>query len=259
MENITLSEISSWIGLICLWIFVIWQLIDWRKRKKQGDYKYVKKDSWLEKTYIWQVFFTRTKYRPIASTFPWVIFLVPAMIMSLIYSIEILDNTINGKAKKLEEMKQVSGIVIKAFRGRGKNSYGYIKLKDAQDNEAKYELAPDFSNEKELEEFREKIQNTKTIVHIWYVDKWFFTKGKYKVLYELRVNGENITLNNKIKFKYDYEWFVQRDRNALPNLLWWINYSLIGWIWLWFLNRKELPIHRLNKRKFYKRYNLKDK
>ena len=251
--------ILNYLGLILLWILIIWQLIAWKKRKKEGTYQYVKKDSWLQKTYIWEVFFRRTKYRPIASTFPWVIFIVPAMLMSLIYSIEILDNTINGKAKKIEEMSQVAGIVTKAFRGRGKNSYGYIKLKDIQGNEAKYELAPDFSNEKELKEFKEKIQNTKRIVHIYYVDKWFLTKGMYKVLYELRLNNKNIILNNKIKFKYDYEWFVQRDKNALPNLLWWIGYSLFGWIWLWFLNKKELPIHRLNKSKFYKKYNLKDK
>ncbi len=250
--------IVNHLGLILLWLFVIWQLIEWRKRKKQGDYKHIKKDSWLQRTYIWQVFFRRTKYRPIASTFPWIIFLVPAILMSFIYSIGILNTTINGKAKKLEEMSQISGIVTKAFRGRGKNSYGYIKLKDIKSNETKYELAPDFSNEKELEEFNEKIQNTKTIVRIWYVDKWFLIKGKYKVLYELRVNDKNITLNNKIKFKYDYEWFVKRDKNAIPNLLWWMGYSLFGWIWLWFLNKKELPIHRLNRRKFYKKYNLKD-
>lgn len=100
---------------------------------------------------------------------------------------------------------------------------------------------------KKSKSLKKKIQDTLIRVDIWYQDEWFLES--YKYLYELKVNGENITLNNKIRFKYDYEWFVQRDKNAFSNLLWWLNYSLFGWAWLWLLNRKELPIHRLTKQK----------
>lgn len=253
MENITLGGISSWIGLICLWIFVIWQLIDWRKRKKERTFKYISKDSWWQRTYIWQVFFRRTQYRPIASTFPWLIFIVPSLIMIWGYIIVLSEKP----SLKLNEMHQVSGIVSKVHIGQGKGSYDYIRVKDDYGHEENYRLSRRFLNNEEFDEFKQSIQDTKTRIKLWYKhEKGIFSN--YKVLWELRVNDKNITLNNRIKFKYDYEWFVQRDKNALPNLLWWINYSLIGWIWLWILNRKELPIHRLNKRKFYKKYNLKD-
>ena len=74
------------------------------------------------------------------------------------------------------------------------------------------------------------------------------------------MDGEFIKLQNGNTIaEYNYEGFDKRDKNTFPNLLWWLNYSIFGWIWVWFLNRKELPIHRLNKEKFYKKYNLKDK
>ena len=247
---------ASWIGLICLWIAVIWQLLDIRKRKKERTYEIVPKDPWWKQTYIWIVFFRRTRYRPIASTFPWLIFLAPAMFMVFAYCIFFVSIAINGKAKTLEEMHQVSGVVTKVKRGQGKGSYDYIRLKDDNSNEETYRLCC-FYYDEEAEEFKRKIQDTQTRVDVWYQDEWFLES--YKEIQELKVNGEFVKLQSgNIIREYDYEWFVQRDENAFPNLLWWLNYSLFGWVWLWFLNRKELPIHRLNKQKMYEKYNLKD-
>ena len=247
---------ASWIGLICLWIAVIWQLLDIRKRKKEGTYEIVPKDPWWKQTYIWIIFFRRTRYRPIASTFPWLIFLAPAMFMVFAYCILFISIAINGKAKTLEEMHQVSGVVTKVKRGQGKGSYDYIRLKDDNSNEETYRLCC-FYYDEEAEEFKRKIQDTQTRVDVWYQDEWFLES--YKEIQELKVNGEFVKLQSgNIIREYDYEWFVQRDENAFPNLLWWLNYSLFGWVWLWFLNRKELPIHRLNKQKMYEKYNLKD-
>lgn len=206
----------------------------------------------MEADCIWIVFFRRSRYRPIASTFPWLIFILPAMLMVFIYSMGLFGIAINGKAKKLEEMKHMLGIITKV-QYRGKESY--IRLKEDNGNENNYRVI-NFLSDEEVEEFKKKIQDTLIRVDIWYQDEWFLES--YKYLYELKVNGENITLNNKIRFKYDYEWFVQRDKNAFSNLLWWLNYSLFGWAWLWLLNRKELPIHRLTKQKMYEKYNLKD-
>ena len=256
MEDLTLGGMASWIGLICLWIAVIWQLLDIRKRKKERTYEIVPKDPWWKQTYIWIVFFRRTRYRPIASTFPWLIFLAPAMFMVFAYCIFFVSIAINGKAKTLEEMHQVSGVVTKVKRGQGKGSYDYIRLKDDNSNEETYRLCC-FYYDEEAEEFKRKIQDTQTRVDVWYQDEWFLES--YKEIQELKVNGEFVKLQSgNIIREYDYEWFVQRDENAFPNLLWWLNYSLFGWVWLWFLNRKELPIHRLNKQKMYEKYNLKD-
>lgn len=256
MEDLTLGGMASWIGLICLWIAVIWQLLDIRKRKKERTYEIVPKDPWWKQTYIWIVFFRRTRYRPIASTFPWLIFLAPAMFMVFAYCIFFVSIAINGKAKTLEEMHQVSGVVTKVKRGQGKGSYDYIRLKDDNGNEETYRLCC-FYYDEEAEEFKRKIQDTQTRVDVWYQDEWFLES--YKEIQELKVNGEFVKLQSgNIIREYDYEWFVQRDENAFPNLLWWLNYSLFGWVWLWFLNRKELPIHWLNKQKMYEKYNLKD-
>ncbi len=257
MENITLGEMTSWIGFICLWIVVVWQIIEWRKRKKKGTYNIVPKDSWWQQTYLWEVFFRRSRYRPVASSFPWLIFIIPSMFMVFSYSIVLSSIAINGKAKTLEEMNKVSGIVTKVHRGQGKGSYDYIRVKDDSGNEETYRLCCFYYNE-EAEEFKKKIQDTKTKVDIWYQDEWFLESRKE--INEFKVDGEFVKLENgNIIKEYDYEWFIQRDKNAFPNLLWWLNYSIFGWVWLWFLNRKELPIHRLNKEKFYKKYNLKDK
>lgn len=251
MENLTIGGITSWIGLICLLIVSIWNIVDWKKRKRDGIYEIVPKEPWWKQTYIWIVFFRRSRYRPIASTFPWLIFILPAMLMVFIYSMGLFGIAINGKAKKLEEMKHMLGIITKVHRGKE----SYIRLKEDNGNENNYRVI-NFLSDEEVEEFKKKIQDTLIRVDIWYQDEWFLES--YKYLYELKVNGENITLNNKIRFKYDYEWFVQRDKNAFSNLLWWLNYSLFGWAWLWLLNRKELPIHRLTKQKMYEKYNLKD-
>ena len=256
MEDLTLGGIFSWFGLIVLLIVSIWNIIDFKKRKREGTYEIVPKDSWWKQTYIWQVFFRRSMYRPIASSFPWVIFLIPALLMVFGYCIVLFDTAINGKAQKLEEMQHVSGIVTKVHRGKSKGSYHYIRVKDDSGNEETYRLCC-FDNDEVVKEFKQKIQDTKMRVDIWYRDEWFLESFKY--LYEFKVYGEYVKLlsGNHIK-KYDYESFLQTDKNAFPNLLWWLNYSLIGWLWLWFLNRKELAIHRLNKRKRYKKYNLKD-
>lgn len=225
------------------------------KTKKDGIFQYVPNDPWWKKTYIWQLFFRRAFYRPIASSFPYLLFVIPATFMVLIYSIGLLGTAINGKAKKLEEMHHISGVVTKVYEGHGKNSYDYIQVKDNKGNKETYRLTQRFLND-EAEEFKHKIQDTKVRVDIWYQDVWFLEN--YKQMWELKENGSYVTLNNKIKFKYDYEWFYQRDKNAIFNLLWWLNYSLFGWIWLWLLNRKELSVHRLNKQKHYQKYNLVD-
>lgn len=253
MTDVTFSGAISWLGLICLWIAVIWQLIDWRKRKKEGTYEIVPKDSWWKQTYIWQVFFRRSMYRPIASSFPWVIFIIPAMLMVLSKGMIF----IYGYPLELQKMQQVSGIVTKVHRATGKGSYHYIRVKDDSGNEETYRLCC-FDNDNVVEEFKQKIQNTETRVDVWYENQRFLW-DTFKLLRELKVNNDFIILNNKIYFQYDYQHFVNQYENTFPNLLWWLNYSLFGWLWLWYLNRKELPIHRLNKRKRYKKYNLKDK
>lgn len=71
------------------------------------------KEPWWKQTYIWIVFFRRSRYRPIASTFPWLIFILPAMLMVFIYSMGLFGIAINGKAKKLEEMKHMLGIITR--------------------------------------------------------------------------------------------------------------------------------------------------
>jgi hypothetical protein len=263
LENFEWSGLINYIGLLCLLIVVFWDLFDWRKRKKEGTFKEVEKDSWWKQTYFWQIFIRRAFYRPCASSFPYLIFILPAVLMMFGYIILFYGWMINGKAKTLEEMQTTSGIVTKVYVGKGKNSYDYIRLKDDIGNEEEYKVIPRFfySKEKdynEAQEFRKKVQITQKTITIWYENDINLFRNS-KILRELKIDNQFITLNNKIKFKYDYEWFKNRDKNAIPNFLWWINYSLLGWAWIWFLNKKELPIHRLNRKKYYKKYNLKDK
>ena len=254
MEDLTLGGIVSYIGLICLWIVIIWQLRDWRKRKKEKTYEYVPKDNWWKQTYIWQVFFRRPMYRPVSTTFAWLIFIVPAIFIIVFSGI----NFTIGHPLKLEEMHQVSGTVTKAHRSKGRGSHDYIKLKDDMGNEKTYNLCC-FYYDEEAEEFKQKIQDTQTRVDIWYEEDKGFLWENYNYLRELKVKNEFVSLNKKIHFQYDYQHFLKQYINSLSNLLWGLVYSLPGWIWLWLLNKKELPIHRLNKQKRYKKYNLKDK
>lgn len=250
MEGLTLGGIASWIGLICLWIVVVWQLRDWRKRKKERTYEIVPKDPQWKQSYIWQVFFRRPMYRPVSTTFAWLIFIGPALVMIVISGMAF----VNGHPLKLEEMRQVSGIVTEVHRGKGRGSYDYIRLKDDSGNEETYRLCC-FYNDEEAEEFKQKIQDTQTRVDIWCENKRFLWET-FNLLRELKVNSKFITLNNKTFSEYDYQHFLKQYKNSVPNLLWWLVYSLPGWLWL--LNKKELPIHRLNKQKRYEKYNLKD-
>ena len=253
MENITLGEMTSWIGFICLWIVVIWQIIDLRKRKKEGRYEIVPKDRWWQQTYIWQVFFRRSRYRPIASSFPWLIFIFPSIFMVFFYSIGLSQ----GKPLKLEEMNKVSGIVTDVHRGQGKGSYDYIRVKDDSGNEDIYRVYS-FLNEAQVEEYRLALQGEDKKITIWYQERRYLWE-KYKVKKQIKVNNQFLIINNIQQKEYDYQANIEGYNSYFPNLLWWLNYSIFGWVWLWFLNRKELPIHRLNKEKFYKKYNLKDK
>jgi hypothetical protein len=153
-------------------------------------------------------------------------------------------------------MSKITGIVIKAHRGQGKGSYDYIVLQDRNGNTDEYRIYT-FPNPDKLKEFKEKIVDIQKEVTLWYQDWWFLES--YKEIRELRVDGELVQLGGKIYFQYNYKDTLNWYNKLIPNLLWWLNYSLFGWLWLWYLNRKELPIHRLNKRKRYKKYNLKDK
>ncbi len=253
MEDLTLGEVASWIGLISLLIVSFWNIFDWKKRKKEGTYEIVPKDPWWKQTYIWQVFFRRALYRPISTTFAWIIFIIPAMVMVLIYSMGFFK----GHPLKLEEMHQVSGIVTKVNRRKGRGSYDYIKVKDDNGNEKTYRLCC-FYYDEEAEEFRQKIQDTKKRIDIWY-EKDRFLWEKFNRIAEFKVDNEYITLQGNDSIgRYNYEYSVEFYNSLVSRIIWWIGYSLFGWVWIWFLNRKELPIHRLNKQKRYEKYNLKD-
>ena len=247
MNDLVLKDYISYIGLICLLIASFWGYKSERNRKEEGSFKYIQKDPKWKKTYIWQVFFRRPFYRPCASSFPYVIFIAPGIFMMYFWSINLMDIAINGKAVKLEEMKKASGVVTKAHYGK----QSFIKVKDEQGNENEYRT--NFSSDEEVEEFMEKTKNIK--VAIWYQDKWLFER--YNYVQEIKVNNKVLTIND-FQIKYNYERNLKIDKSSFPNLLWWMNYSLIGWFWIWLLNRRELPIHRLNKRKHYKKNKLKD-
>lgn len=252
MKDLTLGGIAGYIGLICLWIVIIWQLRDWKKRKKEKTYESVPKDSWWKQTYIWQVFFRRSMYRPIASTFPWLIFIVPAMFMVFFYSIGLS----HGHPLKLEEMHQVSGIVTEVHRGKGRGSHDYIRFKDDSGNEDNYRVTS-FLSDEQAEKYRQALQGENKRITIWYEDERYLWE-KYKHEKQIKVNNQFLVIDGVQHTGYSYEYAVKRYNTFFPNLLWWLGYSLPGWLWLWILNKKELPIHRLNKQKRYEKYNLKD-
>jgi len=250
LEDLTFGEIASWVGLICLLIASFWDILAWKKRKKEGTYEVVPKASGWKQSYLWQVFFVRAWYRPISATFAWVVFLAPAAFMVFFYSIGLTQ----GHPLKLEEMHKVSGVVTKVgYKGKK----DYIRLRDENGNEDEYRLCC-FYYDEEAEEFKKKIQDTKTRVDIWYEDQRYLWET-YNLLRELKVENEFVKLQSgNYIAEYDYEYKVEFYNSKLPNLLWWLIYSLPGWAWLWWFNRKELPIHRLNRMKRYKKYNLKD-
>ena len=256
MVELSLSGIIGWIGLICLWLALYLGYRETKQLKKEGKYKYVEETSWLKQTYLWQVFFTRTFYRPVASSFPYVIFIIPAMMMVLGNLTILINIPVNGNPLLLEEMNSVTGVVTKAHRGKGKGSFDYIKLKEGNGNENIYRLSG-FYYDEEVDEFTKKFIDTKKEVTIWYQD-WRGIES-YKKLRELRVDNKLITLTDRIHFKYNYESRLERYEMALPNLIWWLGYSSFGWLWLWFLNKKELPIHVKNKQKHYEKNRLKDR
>lgn len=252
MEDISLGGIASWLGFIILGIVIFWDIFDQKKRKKEGAYKIVPKDTWWKKTYIWQVFFRRSLYRPIASSFPWVIFLIPAMSMVFYYSVGLSLR----EPLRLEKLGKVSGEVTGVRRGKGKGSHDYITLKDDNGNEVDYRIYS-FYNDKDTEEYRQALMGKDKRVTIWYQDRIFLI-DIYKEIHQIKLNNDYLTIGGHKQHGYHYEVRLKNYRKIFPNLLWWLGYSLFGWVWLWFLNHKELPIHRINKKKRYDKYNLKD-
>lgn len=251
MVDFTFESVIGYIGQICLLILAIWQYIEYRKKRKENRVIYLPKDKWFQKTYIWQVFFRRAFYRPVASSFPYVLFILPSFIM-MFWNYSLWSD---GYPLKLEEMKKTSGIVTKVHQGRGKNSYDYIWVKDDKDHEDEYRVYS-FLNHEDAE-FKQKVQDTKAKVTVWYEER----EGvfvDYKVAWQLTVNDKPVSLGNKIHFVYNYERVLKHYKSALPNLILWIQYALVGWFWIWWLNKKELPIHRLNRMKYYKKHNIKD-
>lgn len=246
-------DLVSYIGLACIWIALImqWRDIkrDVKKRKKENKYQY-RKDSWITKSYIWQVFVRRAYFRLFASSIPYIIFIIPTFFVMMFYLIIVLPS---GKPLKFEELNHVKGKIVDTYHRGGRYRESRVTLQDVSGDIHIYTIS-NFSDKAEAKRFL--IETKDKQVDIWYKNMRSLAK-RYRLVLEMKIDGE-YALINKRKKKYNYEGVLQNYNDTPSNILWWLQYGLVGVIWLWILNRKELPIHRVNKRKYDEKYNIKD-
>lgn len=230
----TIIEATKLVGTLVV-ITIVWQYLSSKRKKRMEEHPEAYKNSFIE----------RVKNRIVASIFPIMVIIFASILIFINISV-----SMNGKPLRIEEIKQVTGTVIKAKKGgKGRD---YIILKDNYGNENEYTL--NLGNV--LEDYKNALVGTDKVVTVWFRKESFLFE-KFNVVKQIKVNNEFISINGVQVEIYNYEKELERYNSIIPNILLCFGFILFGWAWLWFLNRKELPIHRLNREKFYKKYNLK--
>jgi len=193
-----------------------------------------------KKSYLFTVWFRRSALRPLASAIPYIIVVFPASFMIFFWFIALTD----GEPIEIKNMPYVKGYIQKAVIGRGKNAKDYIKLLQDDGKEEVYVLQLDKKRKEELENIKEKVT-------VWYRNEWFI--GAYNYLYALKLNNSFI-INSDMRYQINLEMY----KNIPSKICFWTKYMIFGFAWIWLLNRKELPIHRLNRMRRYLKNKTKE-
>jgi len=186
-----------------------------------------------KKSYLFTVWFRRSALRPLASSIPYIIVVIPAFIMIFFWFIGMA----RGEPIKTEHMLYVNGYIQKAVIGKGKSAKDYIKLLQDDGKEGVFVLQLDKKRKEMLESIKEKVT-------VLYRTEWMF--GIYNDLYVLKLNNNFIINDNKY-----YQENIKKYKNIPLKIWFWTKYMIFGLGWIWLLNRKELPIHRLNRMRRY--------
>jgi hypothetical protein len=200
------------------------------KNKKNGIEEDENQSSWLERyswyRYIKLVFVTRVRQRP------WTVLLFLPLFLSSIFGFVTLINNLKRVAYppvQLNQMQTKQGVV--------KN----IILRKKMDDLLVFKT---LEGTKEEYAFRTTKQDSKKYINkkvtIFFTPGWSSAFTIDQIIYEIREK-------NRILYPYNYQRHLE-----VNELFWKISYYSLGIaaclvFLLWLANRKELPIHRLNR------------
>ena len=233
-------------------IFIGW--LQNRRDKKLGIEKEEKPSRlklWFKKTYLYKIFVERASLRPISSAFLYAIFVVPACFICL-FGVVFLNIK---PPVQLKDIKPISGYITKVVwiqAGRGSD---YIRLKRQNGNETTYLIHMD----KNLYETLTQIKNRRNLVYVYPYHRYYINLIGTKHIVDIKYNNkflkgyfkENISKKDNSKKRLN----ITNIYNFFYSTWFGLKIALVGLFFIFLLNYKEKPIHRLNRMKKY----LKDK
>lgn len=210
---------------LTLWIISIVSCRNWCKCKQNlGKEKNLscKLGQRLKNSYIYLIFIERALLRP-SSAIPYLFLLFPTLIMILLYLFQVMNPTY-----KLNNMSIETGYV-KKLNIEQDRADSLLLLKESGETE-KYYLG-----------FNKKRQgvlgNSRTKIKVWYQNILGVIPYRYV---------KAIEIDNKILWEDKLEADIYE---ASVKLWFWIAIAFFLLFWVWYLNKKELSIHRLNRMK----------
>jgi hypothetical protein len=217
--------------LILLWIFVI-LIIKYRNGVKEE----VLKPSWLVQTkfvkYIGLVFFIRPNLRPWTGIwyFPLLFgflgcFTIGDVITSTIYPPLPIEkmHTQEGVIKSISKRKKMDDLLVLEINNNKNREFAVFR---------DYGLFSGLNKK----------------VKVWYSRGFSSIYTIDDIIYEVTINGKSIK-----KHPYDYKRYLEGDASSW-NFTKYSFYTVVfSLLMIWIPNRKELPIHRLNRMRLYKK------
>ncbi len=220
-------------------IFLISRNI-YEKYKEDKEKKIIIKPvSKLDKYWLYRhiklVFFERVNLRQ--STLVWRVFFGLGIITGLATFYVYYINHIENQPIPIEKMKTKIGIVKSVNLNKKVSDTLILQISDGK-NQA-FSVSLD-------EERKKRILGQK--VKIYYADGWNSAFTKDNMIYEILMNGR--TINKK---KYNHTRRVKTNSSLFKFSINSFYFAFFSLFMMWILNRKELPIHRLNRMRLYKK------
>lgn len=219
--------------LIPLWIFVI-LIVKYRNGVKEE----VLKPSWLVQTkfvkYVVLVFFTRVELRRWTGIFylPFILGFVGSFAIAPIIQDEIYPplplekmHTQEGLIKSITERKKMHDLLILEIKNNKYREFGVFESR----NQGLF-----------------LVLNKK--VKVWYSRGFSSLYTTHDIIHEVTIEGKSV-----MRHPYDYKRSLEVNRSFQNFAKYSFYLALFSVLMIWIPNRKELPIHRLNRMKLYKK------
>ena len=219
--------------LIPLWLLVV-LIIKYRNGVKEE----VPKSSWLAQTkfvkYIALVFFTRVELRRWTGIFylPLILgffgsFAIGPIIQDKIYPPLPLEkmHTQEGLIKSITERKKMHDLLILEIKNNKYIEFGVFESR----NQGLFLLL----NKK---------------VKVWYSRGFSSVYTTHDIIHEVTIEGKSV-----MRHPYDYKRLLEVNRSFQNFAKYSFYLAIFSVLMIWIPNRKELPIHRLNRMRLYKK------